>query len=267
MVGDGTTASHYTPIQVALAVQDVSLDYYHSFFLQSPPPTISGHPLSGSVHMGDVASLSVTASSPIPVTYQWYRGSSGDTSQPIATATSPTYVTPALTTATSYWVRVTNAIGSVNSQTAILTIVAADFDADGMPDSWESAQGLDPASSSGPDGPLGDPDGDGLPNLLEYACGLAPRIASASPISVGIATHPTTGAKHLVVLYRHLLSPGALTYTLQTSPNLSDWAAPASSPEVLSTTPNGDGVTETVTVRINPALDLPPVFVRLQITP
>ena len=45
-----------------------------------------------------------------------------------------------------------------------------DSDNDGMPDAWESAQGLDPEDSS--DGPL-DPDGDGYTHLENYLNWLA----------------------------------------------------------------------------------------------
>jgi formylglycine-generating enzyme required for sulfatase activity len=56
------------------------------------------------------------------LTYQWYLGQSGDTSQPIQGATSQTYNTGALTEDTSYWVKVTNVAGSTNSETAAVTI-------------------------------------------------------------------------------------------------------------------------------------------------
>ena len=49
-----------------------------------------------------------------------------------------------------------------------------DTDGDGLPDAWESAHGLDPASGDGRDGADGDPDGDGLPNLGEYRLGADP---------------------------------------------------------------------------------------------
>jgi hypothetical protein len=105
-----------------------------------------------------------------------------------------------------------------------------------------------------------------LPNLVEYAFGLDPRSADSLPFSVSVATHPETGAPHLAVSYRRLIAPGALSYTLQTSSDLSTWAAPASQPELLSTSPNADGLTETVTVRINPALGAAPAFVRVQVS-
>ena len=42
-----------------------------------------------------------------------------------------------------------------------------DSDNDGLPDGWEQ-YGLDPLSSNGGDGAVGDPDGDGMSNLQEY---------------------------------------------------------------------------------------------------
>jgi hypothetical protein len=56
------------------------------------------------------------------LSYQWYLGLSGETDNPIEGATDVTYTTPPLTVTTSYWVRVTNTVGSVDSQTATITV-------------------------------------------------------------------------------------------------------------------------------------------------
>jgi hypothetical protein len=50
----------------------------------------------------------------------------------------------------------------------------ADADGDGLPDDWETANGLDPHNGQGNDGPNGDPDGDGVNNLNEYLAGTDP---------------------------------------------------------------------------------------------
>lgn len=52
---------------------------------------------------------------------------------------------------------------------------ATDADADGLPDEWEVAMGLDPSRADGDDGPLGDPDGDGRTNAQELADQTHPR--------------------------------------------------------------------------------------------
>ncbi len=64
------------------------------------------------------------ASGTTPLSYQWYRGSTGDTSNPISGATSSSYTTPKLIQTTSYWVAVTNSCGSANSNTATITMAA-----------------------------------------------------------------------------------------------------------------------------------------------
>ena len=55
------------------------------------------------------------------------------------------------------------------------TPYGSDSDGDGMPDWWEVQYGLDPSSSSGDNGPWGDPDGDGLCNVAEYLAGTNPH--------------------------------------------------------------------------------------------
>jgi hypothetical protein len=58
-----------------------------------------------------------------------------------------------------------------------------DVDADGLPNHWESACGLNPWIADGDDGASGDPDGDGLTNIEEYRRGTHPRDAT-NPLCV-----------------------------------------------------------------------------------
>ena len=76
--------------------------------ISNPPPATTG--------IGEGESVTFTVDSQGEgLTYQWYLGQSGDDSQPIQGATSPTYNTGALTEDTSYLVKVTNVAGSINS--------------------------------------------------------------------------------------------------------------------------------------------------------
>jgi photosystem II stability/assembly factor-like uncharacterized protein len=86
------------------------------------PPTITSHPQSTTIAASATAALSVTASGTAPLAYQWYQGTSGTTSSPVAGATSRTFTTPALDTTTSYWVKVSNTCGFVGSATATVTV-------------------------------------------------------------------------------------------------------------------------------------------------
>jgi hypothetical protein len=88
------------------------------------PPSIISQPSSQTIASGSSATMCVTATGTAPLTYQWYVGPSGSTGNPITGATSSCYTTPPLASTTSYWVRVTNAAGSANSNTATITVVA-----------------------------------------------------------------------------------------------------------------------------------------------
>jgi predicted extracellular nuclease len=84
-------------------------------------PVIDTQPADATISSGQAASLSVTAHGTAPLHYQWYQGSSGDTSTPVGTD-SANFTTPALSDTTSYWVRVSNDVGSVDSNTATVTV-------------------------------------------------------------------------------------------------------------------------------------------------
>ncbi len=60
----------------------------------------------------------VAATGVEPLYYQWYLGQSGDTSVPIAGATSRSFTTPASEVDKTYWVVVSNALGVAESRTA-----------------------------------------------------------------------------------------------------------------------------------------------------
>ncbi len=72
---------------------------------------------------GDSAALEVEAAGG-GLFFQWYEGMSGDTSRPVPGATSPRLLTPPLTNSSDYWVRVSNARGAVDSQTAAVSLIA-----------------------------------------------------------------------------------------------------------------------------------------------
>jgi len=83
-------------------------------------PSITVQPQSQTIQSSQTANLSVAAEGSRPLTYQWYRGTSGNTPDPISGAISSSYTTPSLTQTTNYWVRVSNAYGTADSNTATI---------------------------------------------------------------------------------------------------------------------------------------------------
>jgi len=100
----------------------------NSFLLEviCDPPFILGldQPKGSTVGLGRPAQLSVKVSGSGPFTYQWFTGASGLSNFPLAGGTAANFTTSALNDTTSYWVRVSNPCGSVNSQTATVNVSA-----------------------------------------------------------------------------------------------------------------------------------------------
>lgn len=90
--------------------------------VQGCAPAFTSQPASQNITIGATATMTVTTSSATAVTYQWYQGAVGNTTNPIAGATGASYTTPALATTAEYWVRATNNCGSTNSAQAVITV-------------------------------------------------------------------------------------------------------------------------------------------------
>ncbi len=117
---------------------------------------------------------------------------------------------------------------------------------------------MDPNSSTGLDGGLGDSDHDGLNNFGEYAFGLNPSANDSSQaVKTSTLTNPADGKRYLTLSYRRRLdaSSSGLTYHVQTSTDLVNWISDGVDVEVVNTTPDLDGVVQLTVVRIKPSLD------------
>ena len=89
------------------------------------PPSITVPPTGTAITSGQSATLSVSATGTAPLSYQWYQGTSGNTTTPVG-SNSSSFNTGALTTTTSYWVRVTGQCSPpADSATATVTVGAA----------------------------------------------------------------------------------------------------------------------------------------------
>ncbi|MEZ5317135.1 MAG: CAP domain-containing protein [Vicinamibacterales bacterium] len=87
-------------------------------------PAITMQPTGGTLSPGQAATMTVGATGSGPLAYQWYVGPSGATGSPIAGATGASYMTPSVFSTTTYWVRVSNPYGTVDSNGATVTVVS-----------------------------------------------------------------------------------------------------------------------------------------------
>jgi hypothetical protein len=87
-------------------------------------PAITSQPQGATIWSGMTATLSVTAIGTAPLSYQWYQGTSSDTSHPFG-ANASILTTGPLTATTSFWARVSNPCGHADSATATATVGSA----------------------------------------------------------------------------------------------------------------------------------------------
>lgn len=178
-------------------------------------PAITAHPAGTTVESGQTANLAASVLG-TGVSYQWYRGASGNTSDPVAGGTSNTLTTPALTATTTFWLRATTAGGSMDSEAATVTVNGP---AQTPLESWAASHGL-----TGPDAaPLAVPHGDGVPNLVKFALGL-PGNAPASPAGLpSVSSDEATGN----LSFQFHRATDDVRYVLESSTTLSagSWTA------------------------------------------
>jgi hypothetical protein len=151
-------------------------------------PTITTQPKDATINVGDSPTLSVAAVGGT-LTYQWYQGPRGDTSNPIAGATGTTLTNFPLFTAgpTSFWVKVTNSCGPTNSNAAIVTVGCA------APRPVITV----PATAPGTSGFTVSWNGDGrITNRYELQESATPDFGNASTIAITDGTSHVFSAKN-----------------------------------------------------------------------
>ncbi len=85
------------------------------------PPSINAHPTDRTITAGNSTTLTVGATGTTPLSYQWFIGTTGQTSSPTGTNSPSLRVTPSTTT--SYWVRVSGQCApDADSNTATVVV-------------------------------------------------------------------------------------------------------------------------------------------------
>lgn len=202
-----------------------------SFAVPSVPTLSTGASNFYPCALGGTAQLSVLALGNGPLTFQWYRGESGDSSTPIAGATSYAYTTPALSAWTRYWVRVTNAVGSVDSATMLVmpaggTNTLAD---------WTLLDGI-PANQRGA---FNTPAGDNFINRVKFALGVSPmgNPIARLPRAVVVAGTGADTNKYLALEFTRNVGAQGIRLVFEMSSDLITWNEAVSVLEVLPGTP------------------------------
>ncbi len=85
------------------------------------PAAITTQPVSTTLNSGQSATLTVGASGDGPLSYAWFLGASGDTTQPVG-SNSASFTTSPLSVTTRFWVRVTNAANLTGADSTAATV-------------------------------------------------------------------------------------------------------------------------------------------------
>ena len=85
-------------------------------------PRVRVQPAGGQAVIGESVTLYADVMGSEPVTLQWYRGNSGDTSSPVANAATESFQTESLFAPASFWLRATNLCGAADSIAAAFTL-------------------------------------------------------------------------------------------------------------------------------------------------
>lgn len=172
-------------------------------------PVITSLPSSAVLTLGSSIELGATASGAGPITFQWYAGAPGDTSTPAASG-NPISVSPA--SSTSYWVRATNACGSVDSSAVTIGIVA--------PPATNSAfhmvtpcRVIDTRGATGPYGGPALASGATREVAITGRCGIP---AGATAVSANLTAASPTGTGFLSVFQAGQSWPGTSSLSYRT---------------------------------------------------
>ena len=111
-----------------------------------------------------------------------------------------------------------------------------------------------------------DPDGDAARNLLEYALNLDPKSSNAIT-GFSAQVENVSGTDALVVTHKRRKTPRDIDYVLEISPDLTSWSSGGAVAQELNTSDDGNGITETVRLRVLADVTQPGGrFVRLRVS-
>ena len=117
VVANGETTYTIDSVTDAFCSQDIEQSV---LVIGTSGPQIISQPSHVKIVHGQTATLTVQVT-PAGATFDWYEGNVGNTSTPVGNHTA-TFTTPVLAHTTRYWVRVTNACGSTDSERILVQV-------------------------------------------------------------------------------------------------------------------------------------------------
>jgi len=199
--------------------------------------------------------LTWSGSTPFPTRFQTvpqiklgYGGASSPVSPTTVLLTNGTWTGSlymgAGTTSTS--LIATDSSGATGRSNSFGVTTSPDSDGDGLPNFWETANGLASDNTASHAGAMGDLDGDGIPNLLEYALNLDPRAPGTSGLPFSVKTvNPVDGEEYLELTYRRRIGAAGIRYIIETSTDCVTWSPAASQYEAAAgPLATGDGISK-----------------------
>ncbi|MGJ8637789.1 MAG: hypothetical protein ACSHYA_00210 [Opitutaceae bacterium] len=195
-------------------------------------PFISSQPSDEEISLGSSAYLYVNARNSSDLSYEWFRGESGDTSEPVLDDTDSSLSLSNLQIGSHrYWVRVSNSYGFTDSETSTVNVLPNSYGSWATHHGLSTEEGLAGQSSSG----------DGISNLMKYAMGLNPWVRYESPFVTELYSTRDGDAFGIHVRVSNDLEGARLV--VKESTDLSEWTTTAI--EVGPRWDNGDGTFST----------------------
>lgn len=125
-IGSNTFPGTYSALVVATGGESTASNSFLVTVYCDPPLILAtNQPKTQTVTRGSVALLDVAAAGTGPYKYQWFVGHTGQTRFPLAGGTEKSFTTSSINDTSYYWVRVYNACGSADSQTATITPIGS----------------------------------------------------------------------------------------------------------------------------------------------
>lgn len=227
-----------------------------TFSVLASLPHISTHPVDKEVTSGSSSSLYISVYRSTGVTYQWYKGISGDASQPVVDANSSSLSRSSSDLSVGvhqFWVRVSNVVGYVDSEAGSITVHPADFE------QWAIAYGLSIPIAEGNESNSGDQ----VPDLLKYVMGLDPSAYYEGPVFVYDVLEGAFG-DYFTIQFRMERDLKDVDVWVEESIDLVNWTT--TTVNIGPTLDNGDGTSE-YRYRASQLMDVGPRFMRIHVEP